>query len=86
MSKKDTKTKILNDGLRYRSKLSGSPFKGSTFMGANTTMSCFLCGQHRDRSFLVSRKFVGKQQLCCTPSCKELDAILAAEKAQPGSL
>jgi hypothetical protein len=37
-------------------------------------MSCFLCGKHRSRSLLKSRKLLGKVQFVCAPSCKELDA------------
>jgi hypothetical protein len=37
-------------------------------------MSCFLCGKHRPRAQLKSRKLLGKAQAVCSPSCKELDA------------
>lgn len=69
MAKPDSKTKILDDGLRYQSKVSGSPFVNAP----NTvfsSMSCFLCGTHRVRSTMTTRKLVGKAQVVCAPSCK----------------
>ena len=30
-----------------------------------STMSCFLCGKHRPRQNLQSRKFIGKSQAVC---------------------
>jgi hypothetical protein len=72
MSKRDVKTAVLADGLRYKSKAPGSPFKtAETFGGA--TMSCFMCGKHRPRSLLKTRKLLGKAQQVCSPSCKALD-------------
>ncbi len=72
MAKVDTKTTMVADGLRYKSKVSGSPFTAATSFGA-ATMSCFLCGKHRPRSQLSSRKILGKSQAVCAPSCKALD-------------
>ncbi|AGX86579.1 hypothetical protein [Candidatus Symbiobacter mobilis] len=74
MSKADTKTKIVADGLRYKSKVSGSPFTAASSFGA-ATMSCFLCGKHRARSQMVSKKILGKSQAVCSPSCKALDEL-----------
>jgi len=73
MSKADTKTSIDADGLRYRSKTPGSPFTAAGAFGA-ATMSCFLCGKHRPRSALKSRRLLGKAQFVCAPSCKEAEA------------
>jgi len=73
MAKADTKTSIDSDGLRYRSKTPGSPFTAAGAFGA-ATMSCFLCGKHRPRSQLKSRRLLGKAQFVCSPSCKEADA------------
>ena len=69
MSKTASKTKILDDGLRYQSKVSGSPFVTVTNFNS-TTMSCFLCGTHRIRSTMTTRKFIGKSQAVFAPSCK----------------
>jgi hypothetical protein len=59
MKKIATKTKILEDGLHYQSKVSGSPFNVALGFGA-ATMSCFLCGKHRVRTNMATRKFIGK--------------------------
>lgn len=73
MAKDAVKTTIDANGLRYRSKASGSPF-ASTGVFSAATMSCFLCGKHRTRSSLKSRRFLGKTQFVCAPSCKEAEA------------
>lgn len=72
LAKDDPKTAIDANGLRYRSKVAGSPFSATGAFGA-ATMSCFLCGKHRPRAQLKSRKLLGKAQAVCSPSCKELD-------------
>ena len=68
MAKDDVKTSIDNDGLRYRSKAPGSPFVAAGNFSA-ATMSCFLCGKHRPRASLKSRKLLGKTQFVCAPGC-----------------
>jgi hypothetical protein len=73
LAKDDPKTSIDAGGLRYRSKVAGSPFSATGAFGA-ATMSCFLCGKHRPRAQLKSRKLLGKAQAVCSPSCRELDA------------
>ena len=72
MSRADSKTTVLADGLRYKSKVSGSPFAASASFGS-ATMSCFLCGKHRSRSQMGTRKVLGKSHAVCSPSCKALD-------------
>ncbi len=77
MTRPVTKTKIMEDGLRYRAKVSGSPFNvpSSNITG---TMSCFLCGTHRNRSTMTTRKLIGRAQVVCAPSCsaaKQADQI-----------
>ena len=69
MSRDPTPTRIDEAGLRYRSKTPGSPFAPAGSFGAGT-MSCFLCGQHRPRSLLGSKRILGKAQQVCMPSCK----------------
>ncbi|WP_399677975.1 hypothetical protein [Xenophilus sp.] len=72
MSSTEVKTTVSEGGLRYKSKAPGSPFKASSsFSGA--TMSCFLCGKHRPRSLMQTKRVLGKAQPVCAPSCKELD-------------
>lgn len=68
MSKPASKSTVLDDGLRYKSKVSGSMFAPAPFSG-NATMSCFLCGKHRPRSEMINRKFIGKNQAVCAPKC-----------------
>ena len=72
MSKAPTKTQVADDGLRYRSKVNGSPFVSSGSFGA-ATMSCFQCGKHRPRAQLKARKLLGQMQFVCAPSCKALE-------------
>ncbi len=85
MARADAKTAVLADGLRYKSKVSGSPFAATTSFGA-ATMSCFMCGKHRARSMMGTRKVLGKSQAVCAPSCKALEAQLleAATAAAAG--
>ena len=75
MARADAKTAVLADGLRYKSKVSGSPFAATTSFGA-ATMSCVMCGKHRARSLMGTRKVLGKSQAVCSPSCKALDEAL----------
>jgi len=67
------KTKIQADGLRYKVKEGGSPFASAGDFQAGT-MSCFLCGKHRPRNTLKTRRLLGKAQHVCAPSCKEAEA------------
>ncbi len=41
-------------------------------------MSCFLCGKHRPRAQLKTRKLLGRAQSVCAPNCKEADTQPAA--------
>jgi len=75
MSKDTVKTSIDADGLRYRSKAPGSPF-GSAGTYSSATMSCFLCGKHRARSQLKTKKLLGRSQVVCSPSCAEVEEML----------
>jgi hypothetical protein len=72
MARAEAKTAVLADGLRYKTKASGSPFAAASSFGA-ATMSCFLCGKHRPRTLMGTRKVLGKSQAVCAPSCKALD-------------
>ena len=76
MAKADSKTAMLADGLRYKSKASGSPFAAAASFGG-ATMSCFLCGKHRTRSLMGTRKVLGKSQAVCAPSCQAMDEAAA---------
>jgi len=61
MSKEDT-TAISKDGLRYKSKQSGSLFGESTSMG---TMSCYKCGLHKPRALGSFKKLLGQSMFVC---------------------
>ncbi len=52
----DVKTEISNDGLRYKTKKTGSPFEG---MRTGDTMSCMKCGLHKPRSFGSFKQLLG---------------------------
>lgn len=80
MAKAEAKTAVMADGLRYKSKASGSPFAAAASFGG-ATMSCFMCGKHRARSLMGTRKVLGKSQAVCSPSCKGLDEALEAAAA-----
>jgi hypothetical protein len=75
MAKTPPKTTVSSEGLRYHSKVPGSPFVATGHFGA-ATMSCFLCGKHRPRSLMQTKRVLGKAQPVCAPSCKELDESL----------
>ena len=80
MAKAEAKTAVLANGLRYKTKASGSPFAAAASFGG-ATMSCFMCGKHRPRSMMGTRKVLGKAQAVCAPSCKELDLTLSNNAA-----
>lgn len=67
MTTKDTATRVDESGLRYRSKVAGSPF-GS----GGKTRSCFKCGKHRTPENLQSKKILGRTEMVCKPSCADL--------------
>ncbi|HET9642536.1 MAG TPA: hypothetical protein VFP68_04075 [Burkholderiaceae bacterium] len=80
MAKEIVKTTIGADGLRYQKKASGSPFASVGAFSA-ASMSCFLCGKHRQRSSLKARKLLGKTQFVCAPSCKEIEASTSGDSS-----
>ncbi len=60
----DTRTEVTDDGLRFRSKVGGSPFPTiSDAIGA--TMSCWLCGRHALRSSGGFRRLAGAKRFVC---------------------
>ena len=70
MSTPVKKSQIVQDGLRYKAKVSGSPFGEANQHAHTATMSCFLCGKHRPRTQLMTRKLLGKSQNVCAPKCE----------------
>jgi hypothetical protein len=77
MSKTEIKSTIKPSGLRYKTKAPGSPF-AATGAFASGTMSCFLCGKHRPRASLQTKRLLGKTQFVCAPSCAEAQAAANA--------
>lgn len=73
MAHEPVTTKVSADGLRYKSKEAGSPFAPAG-IGGPGTMSCFMCGKHRPRSMLRTRKLLGKAHFVCNPNCNEVAA------------
>ncbi len=61
-------TIVRDDGLRYLSKSSGSPFPNALASGIGT-MSCFFCGTHRGRSSRTTQKVMGHSRAVCAPAC-----------------
>jgi len=59
---KDVATNISQDGLRYKSRPTGSPF-GET--ASHSTMSCFKCGLHKSRALGSFKKMLGKSMFVC---------------------
>ena len=58
---------VREDGLRYASRVTGSPFSN----GASQSMrSCFRCGTHRAPDQMKSQKILGKSQRVCAPNCQ----------------
>lgn len=67
MKRNLTETQISLDGLRYRKKVSGSPFGMTGIMGA--TLGCYKCGKHKPR-VQGSFKKLGAQTLFICGDCK----------------
>ena len=63
---KDETTIISGDGLRYKSKLGGSPFGASATIAS---MSCYKSGIHKPRA-LGSFKRVLNQNMFMCAECK----------------
>ena len=55
-------TKIAPDGLRYKSKESGSPFGPG---GSIDTMSCYKCGIHKPRGLGTFKRILGQSMFMC---------------------
>lgn len=58
----DVKSEISLDGLRYKSKKTGSPYEG---MRTGDTMSCMKCGLHKPRSLGSFRQLLGNAAFFC---------------------
>ena len=74
---------INPDGLTYRHKPGGSQFNGGSGLKGQA-MSCLLCGRHRPRSMLMSRRLAGRHQVVCAPSCQQAQAQAMAQALGTG--
>jgi hypothetical protein len=54
-------TQISTDGLRYKSRPSGSPFGPNS----GASLSCYKCGQHKSRNLGTNRVLCGKKMFGC---------------------
>lgn len=61
MSDKE-KTLVSDDGLRYKTRVSGSPFDSGGHRGS---MSCIKCGLHKSRALGSFRQVIGKSTFFC---------------------
>jgi len=73
LSREATETKIAENGLRYKAKVSGSPF-GQQKSG-NPTMSCFKCGQHKPRTLGSYKSILNKSMFFCG-DCKPVAKVM----------
>jgi hypothetical protein len=58
----DPATHIAKDGLRYKSKEGGSPFKDSANM---SSISCYKCGLHKPRALGVFKMMINQRMFMC---------------------
>ncbi|MFC6281151.1 hypothetical protein [Polaromonas aquatica] len=65
--------KINPDGLRYKTKINGSPFGESI----GNTLSCIKCGNHKARSLLKIFLLAGSRQYKCTDDCGKTEDNLS---------
>jgi hypothetical protein len=55
-------SQIANDGLRYKNKEGGSPFKDSANM---SSISCYKCGVHKPRALGVFKMMINQRMFMC---------------------
>ena len=55
-------SKIKPDGLRYKAKPAGTPFKTNA---VGSSMSCLLCGVHKPRAEGAVKTMFGAKQFVC---------------------
>ena len=55
-------SQIATDGLRYKSKEGGSPFKDSANM---SSISCYKCGVHKPRALGVFKMMINQRMFMC---------------------
>ena len=55
-------SQIATNGLRYKSKEGGSPFKDSANM---SSISCYKCGVHKPRALGVFKMMINQRMFMC---------------------
>lgn len=65
----DTTTEVARDGLRYVSKVNGTPFCSGTTSGM--AKSCIFCGKHRMPTHLTRRRVSGRLFEFCFDGCEK---------------
>ena len=69
-------SRIKADGLRYKAKPGGSPFRSEL---AGNNLSCLLCGQRKPRVHGTFKPMFGARQFVCS-ACRPQKVV--AEPAQ----
>jgi hypothetical protein len=59
---KNQESLIAADGLRYKTKEGGSPFKDS---GSMASISCYKCGLHKPRAMGTFKKLINQRMFMC---------------------
>lgn len=58
-----TTTEIDETGLRYKSKVGGSPFGAPSY--PSSTMSCIKCGRHKPRATGSFKRLLNQSMFVC---------------------
>lgn len=68
-------SKIKADGLRYKAKPAGTPFKTNA---VGSSMSCLLCGHHKPRAEGAFKMMFSTRQFVCF-ACRPAKPATAAK-------
>lgn len=66
----DVVTEVREDGLRYRSKVGGSPFGMVLASPGEASRTCFCCGTRLSRTQQMVQVFGTKAQVVCKSLCE----------------
>jgi ribosomal protein L24E len=80
----DTSTRVSGDGLRYESKVNGTPFYNGVTGGI--ARSCLFCGKHRMPTHLTRRRLGGRLFEFCSEVCEKAPKAFRTghEPGKPG--
>ena len=59
---------MADNGLRYVSKASGTPYIDTPSCGPSTR-SCFFCGRHNSVKLRAMQRVLGRSEPVCAPPC-----------------